>query len=126
MENKLTPFDIIKSINKKNHLERFEYEEFYNSWIINLSYSMNKKTIFLAESMNLPNLPVDWQYEFYFNTVPKNTYSEWIKKTSDESISHVDNIMKYFNISKSKAKKLLKYLSDAEINKIMTYYKEVE
>lgn len=123
--NKLSPFDIIKSINKKNHLDKFEYEEYYTPWIINLSYSMSRKTIFLAEAMNM-DLPVEWQYEFYFNAVPKNTYCEWLKKTSDDSIHYVENIMKYFNISKQKAKRLLKYLSDEEVNKIMTYYKELE
>lgn len=124
--NKLSPFDIIKSISKKDHLERLEFEEFYNSWIINLTYSMNKKTIFMAEAMNIPNLSVDWQYEFYFNTIPKNTYCGWIKKTSEEQVHYVENIMKYFNISKQKAKNILKYLSDEEINKIMTYYKGLE
>lgn len=116
-----TPFDLIKQITKKSRTDKTEYLDYYVPWIINLAFSMDRRTIFMADAMNCSTIPNHWQYDFYFENVPKNIYCKWIKRDRNQE-DIMEAVMAHFNISLQKARKLLRYLTEEEVNNIYNNY----
>lgn len=116
----MTIFDILKSIsNDKNDLsDEPEFEKAYNPFMINRYVSMLKDTAIYAEYADkMANLPKKLQYQFYLNAIPKkNRFFAYQK--SEAKDEDVTNIMKYFYVSESKAKSLIKVLPQESIREI--------
>lgn len=109
---KMSPFDIIKNINKKDILLSSDViEDNYIPFIINKALSNTKSSIFFANEMNrcINNLSKVMQYDFYYYALPKDAkrWGEWNKKESDDTI---DIIKEYYGYSEAKAKAVLPIL----------------
>lgn len=113
----MSPFDIINAINdtKKNVFEDPQAKKDYNSYIINRGLSYFPDTILYANEMNQRwDIPVDWQFFFYLNSIPKKKrFSKWAKKEAD---SHNLKLVKeYYKYSSEKAKEALAVLTTEQL-----------
>jgi hypothetical protein len=113
----MTPFDFINAINltKKNLFEDPLAKKDYVPFIINRGLSYFPDTILYANEMNrLSGIPVDWQFSFFLNTIPKKKrFSKWHKKDAEtESLSLVKE---YFGYSSEKATEALNILTDEQL-----------
>lgn len=118
----MKPFDIINSINNKTGIEWLEVAGDYLPYITNLSYSFGMQTVLLANEMNKNHfIPIEWQFDFYKNSVRKGTKNTWIKgsKESEESLEY---IMIYYNVSKTKAKEIETLMSPDRIEELLKKY----
>lgn len=113
----MTPFDFINAINltKKNLFEDPLAKKDYVPFIINRGLSYFPDTILYANEMNRHSgIPVDWQFSFFLNTIPKKKrFSKWHKKDAEtESLSLVKE---YFGYSSEKATEALNILTDEQL-----------
>ncbi len=113
----MTPFDFINAINltKKNLFEDPLAKKDYVPFIINRGLSYFPDTILYANEMNRNSgIPVDWQFFFFLNTIPKKKrFSKWHKKDAEtESLSLVKE---YFGYSSEKATEALNILTDEQL-----------
>jgi hypothetical protein len=109
----MTPFDYVKSINKKDG--QLEIDDGYVQFIINRSFSTYFDTVFYANEINkYPNLSNQMQYDFYYNAIPKNPkrFAPWPKKTSDKYLLIVQE---YYDCSIQKAKEIVSVLDDEKL-----------
>lgn len=116
----MTPFDFINAINltKKNLFEDPLANKDYLPFIINRGLSYFPDTVLYANEMNRnAGIPVDWQFFFFLNTIPKKKrFSKWHKKEAEtESLLLVKE---YFGYSSEKAMDALSILTDEQLNMI--------
>jgi hypothetical protein len=112
---KLSPFDIIGSVNSGNAIE-FEDSE-YVSFIINRGFSYFPDTILYANMMNKAHfLDPKIQYSFYLNTVrPRKRFSAWLKREKNEDLEF---IMNHYGYDTRKAQEALKILTDSQLKEM--------
>jgi hypothetical protein len=111
--------DFFNSINKtkKNIVSGDEKaEKFYIPFVVNKSLSYHKDAIFHSNFMNERSyLDKRMQYEYFLHALPKaNRYGKWHK---DED-GRIEPIMEFYGYSKTRAKEVLKILSDSQIEAI--------
>ena len=111
---KLNPFDYVKSINEKNHIDQVRD---YNPYLTNRSLSYHLDTVMIANEMNkYPRLPAACQYDFLYHSVRKSRrYGGWYK---DDPNPHLEMVMEYFNYSKTKALAALQNLTQENLREI--------
>lgn len=120
-KKKVNVFDYVKSINLKNQYLGDSLED-YSSFIVNKAMSGYLDCIMYAKEINLyPDLNSRMNYDFYYHSIKKaKRYAEWYKN-NDETIQE---LVEYFNISKSKALEIIDILTDDDlknIKKSLTY-----
>lgn len=116
----MTPFDFINAINltKKDLFEDPLAKKDYVPFIINRGLSYFPDTILYANEMNRnAGIPVDWQFFFFLNTIPKKKrFSKWHKK--DAETKNLSLVKEYFGYSSEKARQALSILSDEQLTMI--------
>jgi len=116
---KLTPFDFIKSINDKNYIVLDKtMEKQYTAFVVNRGLSQFLDCVPYVEKMNVYHkLPQKMQYDYLFHAIRKNKrFSAWAKQTKYE---HLDVIIEYYQVNKSKALSILDRLSDEQVEVIV-------
>ena len=114
--SKQSPFDIVKSINKKNRLHDLSG---YNPFLTNRAFAYHMDTVLYAEEMNqYSELSPDLQYDFYYYAVRKGDRFGFPAKPQEEH--HIELVMEYFSISKQKAVDALRLLTLDDINDIIS------
>ena len=107
-DDKLSIFDFANIINFKQ-IDKLEFNNIYNigysPYLMNKLYSNIPDTVFYA---NIINVDCDEQYNFdfyYYGLSKSKRFGKWHKKQKqnikEESI--INNIMEYYNYSKSRA-----------------------
>jgi len=117
----MNPFIFIDSINytKKNLMDNDPLAvKTYNPFIVNRGLSYFEDTIFFSNEINKNNdIPKEWQYLFYLNSITKKKrYSKWFKKIPLSKECKL--IMEYYGYSVEKAK-LVEGLHTADQLKII-------
>ena len=112
---KTNVFDYVKSINLKDKYLGDKLED-YSAFIVNKAMSGYVDCIMYAKEINLySNLSSRMNYDFYYHSIKKSKrYAEWYKN-NDETIQ---NIVDYFNISRTKATEVLDILTEEDLKKI--------
>jgi hypothetical protein len=113
----MTPFDFVNSINltKKNLFEDPLAHKDYSPFLINKSLSFFPDTVLYANEMNqFAEIPKDWQFFFFLNTIPKKKrYSKWFKK--DPKSDSLSMVIEYFGYSAEKARDALSVLTEDQL-----------
>jgi hypothetical protein len=111
----INPFDLVKAINEKKEVE---HKFNYNPYLSNMAFSYSMDTVMLANEMNkYPRLSPRMQFDFMYGTVTKGRrFNKWYK---EETIPHLEAVMKYFNYSKRKAIEALEVLTQDNIRDII-------
>lgn len=116
----ISPFEFINAINdtKKNLFEDPQASKDYSSFMVNRGLSYFPDTVLYANEMNQHStIPVDWQFFFYLNTIPKKKrFSKWSKK--DKETKSIQLVKEYYGYSNEKAKDALSVLSDDQLKQI--------
>jgi hypothetical protein len=117
----MTPFDFIEAISytKKDMFKDEGVDKIYAPFIVNRGLSLFSDTILYANEMNLrPILDKKPQFAYLLNSIrPRKRYSKWFKKEKTEKL---DIVSEYFGYSTSKAKDIIKILTDDQIKTIKT------
>jgi hypothetical protein len=115
----MTPFDFIEAVSytKKDLFEDENVDKVYAPFIVNRGLSLFSDTVLYANEMNLrPILDKKPQFAYLLNSIrPRKRYSKWFKKDKTEKLSIVSE---YFGYSTSKAKDIIKILTDDQIKTI--------
>jgi hypothetical protein len=108
-------FDWVKSINEKNYINHVRD---YNPYLTNTALSYSMDTIMLANEMNqYPNLPPQCQYDFLYHSIRKGKrFNKWYK---EQHVPYLEEVMKYYNCSKSKALQALQVLTQEQLRDIV-------
>ena len=113
---KLSPFDLLKSINdtKKNIMELPEHEKMYVPFVTNRSLSYFPDTVLLANEMNrYHHIDSKLQYQFLINIVRKRKrFSKWVKPEIENDI---ESVKEYYGYSNDKARQVLRLLSSEQL-----------
>lgn len=112
----MSPFDIVKSINKHNYLN--DVYEGYKPRVINQAFSMFQDTLLQANYMNL-NYELDYkmQYDFLFYTIkPRSRFEEWLKE--EKKSSDMLAVQEYYGYNTQKARQALSILKEEQLTKI--------
>lgn len=116
----MNPFDFIVAVSetKKNLFEDPLAEKDYKPFIVNRGLSYFYDTVLYANEMNSrANIPNDWQFFYFLNTIPrKKRYSKWAKK--DKETKALLLVKEYYGYSNEKAKEALSVLSEDQLTKI--------
>jgi hypothetical protein len=116
----MSPFDFINAINdsKKNLFEDPQAYKDYSAFMVNRGLSYFPDTVLYANEMNrYPSIPVDWQFFFFLNTIPrKKRFSKWSKK--DKETKSLQLVKEYFGYSNEKAEEALSVLSEEQLKSI--------
>jgi NADH:ubiquinone oxidoreductase subunit len=116
----MSPFDFINAINdtKKNLFEDPQASKDYSSFMINRGLSYFPDTVLYANEMNQHStIPVDWQFFFFLNTIPKKKrFSKWSKK--DKETKSIQLVKEYYGYSNERAKEALSVLTDNQLKMI--------
>lgn len=116
----MSPFDFINAINvsKQNLFEDPLASKDYSAFLVNRGLSYFPDTVLYANEMNLhSDIPSEWQFSFFLNTIPKKKrFSKWHKK--DAETKSLLLVKEYFGYSSEKAKEALSILSDEQISMI--------
>lgn len=109
-----SPFDYIKSINKKTPIDNIDG---YEPYLTNHALSAYSDIVLFANEMNLhPDLPKQMQYDFYYQIVRKgNRFEPWLKKNKNETQNNIELISNYYQFSPAKAKAALAILRDDQL-----------
>jgi hypothetical protein len=110
-DDKLSLFDFANIINLKQ-IDKLEFNNIYNigysPYLMNKLYSNIPDTVFYA---NIINVDCDEQYNFdfyYYGLSKSKRFGKWHKKQKqnmkEESI--INNIMEYYNYSKSQSQEI--------------------
>lgn len=115
----MTPFDFIEAIShtKKDLFEDATVEKVYSPFLTNRGLSFFSDTILYANEMNLRStLDKRPQFTYLLNSIrPRKRYSKWFKK---EKTERLDIVSEYFGYSTSKAKDIIRILTDEQIKSI--------
>jgi len=106
-------FDYVKSINNHAYLNP---DEDYSQFVITRNFSYFIDTALYAAEINQYQVPNKAHYDYLFNSIrPRKRFSKWNKKVEYENL---DLIMKYYQISETKAIEVLGILTESQINEI--------
>lgn len=115
----MTPFDFIEAIShtKKDLFEDATVEKVYSPFLTNRGLSFFSDTILYANEMNLRStLDKRPQFTYLLNSIrSRKRYSKWFKK---EKTERLDIVSEYFGYSTSKAKDIIRILTDEQIKSI--------
>ena len=118
-------FDYLNAINvskvdlmKEDPLSEKDYVPF----MINRGLSYFSDTIMYANEMNkYSNIPKDWQFAFYMQSVPKKKrFSKWHKK--DQNSDDLNLIMTVYDYSSQRAVEALELLTEAQVKFLRDSY----
>jgi len=115
---KLSPFDFISAISSREKPDIMsddpENEKAYLPFIINRQFSYFADTILAANMMNASSrIDNRLQFDFYRAIVrPSKRFAKWPKALKDED---VNTVVEYYNMSREKARGVLKILSKEAI-----------
>lgn len=116
----MNPFDILNAINytKENPFQDQQSYKEYSPFMVNRGLSYFPDTVLYANEMNrYSDIPNDWQFFFFLNTIPKKKrFSKWSKK--DKETKSLQLVKEYFGYSNEKAKEALSVLSEEQLNMI--------
>lgn len=117
----LSPFDFINAINltkKDLFAEDALASKDYSSFLVNRGLSYFPDTVLYANEMNIhSDIPEDWQFYFFLNSIPKKKrFSKWAKK--DAETESLRLVKEYFGYSSEKAKEALSVLSEEQLTMI--------
>jgi hypothetical protein len=86
--------------------------------MINRGLSYFPDTVLYANEMNRHStIPVDWQFFFFLNTIPKKKrFSKWSKK--DKETKSIQLVKEYYGYSNERAKEALSVLTDNQLKMI--------
>lgn len=123
IEEKLNPFDFVKSIQstKKNIIRESTNPELaeknYLPFITNKALSFHMDSIFYANDMNIHNkINNIYQYEYYLHSIRSMKRPHiWLKHEED---SKINLIKEYYKVNDEKAMDYLKILTDNDLNEI--------
>lgn len=91
----------------------------YIPFIINTALSCHLDTLFQANEMNLlPGIPAWLQYKYLQGTIRKRkrSFKPWPKKEKREDI---ETCMKFFKLNRTKARQIVKCLTQEQLNDII-------
>lgn len=100
---KMSPFDLVNSINDKKYLMVGpEAERAYNPFLINRALSHFIDALPYIYFLNLHhNLPVNMQYDYlYYGLRKMKRYSKWAKSDKHE---YLDDVMRFYKVNKLRA-----------------------
>jgi NACalpha-BTF3-like transcription factor len=118
-------FDYLNAINtskvdlmKQDPLSQKDYVPF----MINRGLSHFADTVMYANEMNrFANIPKDWQFAFYLNSISKKKrFSKWHKK--DQNSADMALVMKAYNYSSQKAIEALELLTPDQLENLRSCY----
>lgn len=122
-EEKVNPFDYIKSINEKRYMWDEKAGKTYNVFLTNKNYSMSKETVYFAYSMNV-QIDSKLHYDFLYNVLTKKKrYNKWIKSDKEYLVELISTM---YNVSLRKSIDILKILNDEQIEVLKDMKKHVE
>ena len=109
--SKRSPFDWVKSINKKDYLYDLSG---YNPFLTNRAFAAFIDTVMYAETMNQAHLlSPSLQYDFYYYAVRKGSRFNPIPKP--EEPKYLEVVMEHYHYSKQKALEVINLLSEQDI-----------
>lgn len=123
---KFNPFDHVNSLSfTKKYTMNDETRSQYIPFVINRAFSNHEDTVMVASAMNQTStkLPVEMQYDFYYDMVPKRKRYGWSKRDATD-VEYA--IARFLNISKSLAKEYKSLFSKDELDTIIEHVKESE
>ena len=115
-------FDLIDDVSySKQDLMRQDPDEasrVYSPYMTNRALSYHADTIMIANDMNvLCHVNPDMHYRALFIAVrPRKRFSKWFKPEDKE---RVEALSEWYNINTTRARELLRVLSDEEIDSIV-------
>ena len=117
----MSPFEFINAINltkKDLFVEDALASKDYSSFLVNRGLSYFPDTVLYANEMNIhSDIPEDWQFYFFLNSIPKKKrFSKWAKK--DAETESLRLVKEYFGYSSEKAKEALSVLSEEQLTMI--------
>lgn len=117
----MSPFEFINAINltkKDLFAEDALASKDYSSFLVNRGLSYFPDTVLYANEMNIhSDIPEDWQFYFFLNSIPKKKrFSKWAKK--DAETESLRLVKEYFGYSSEKAKEALSVLSEEQLTMI--------
>lgn len=121
----MSPFDFLNTINetKVNLLDKDpQNKKDYSAFMVNRGLSYFPDTILYANEMNIHRgIPIEWQYNFHLNAVPKKRrFSKWAKKEKSQEIIKI--VMKEYDYSERKALEIINILSEEQIQTLHDKY----
>ncbi len=119
-ETKLSPFDIIKSINDKSYIVFDSItEKQYNPFIVNRGLSQFLDCVTYAYKMNvLCDLPKKMQYDYLYYSIRKGKrFSSWAK---EKKYNHLDDVCACYNVNRRTAIGILDRLTDEQVLSIVS------
>lgn len=117
-------YDIINNISSNNDImfSEEEIEEYYNPYIVVDFFSRFEDTVFLANEANSFIVPLSkWKHYLFMHSIVRKRYrsvKRFKKNTSQED--NIKLLMEYYEISREKAKEILKLLTNINIEEIKT------
>ena len=112
--SKVSPFDFIKSINEKTHIDE-ELLSDYNAFIINRSLSYHYDCILYVNEMNrYHQLDNDMQFSFLNGTIKKK--KRWAKWEKKENLEDIGVIQTFYKVNSIRALEILKLLNSEQID----------
>lgn len=117
-------WDWVNSINDKSDISENGDVKQYIPYVINKAFSYHLDSILFSNEMNrFSFVPVESQYKFYYNSLPKRRrIAKWAKK---EETSNIELIKKYYDVSEAKAYEMIDLFSEKEIKYIKNKLKNV-
>lgn len=118
-DTKLSPFDIIKSINEKTYIVFDSVtEKQYNPFIINRGLSQFLDCVPYTYKMNiLCGLPKKMQYDYLYYSIRKGKrFASWAKQ---QKYNYLDDIIDCYNVNKRVAIDILDRLTDEQVISIV-------
>jgi hypothetical protein len=114
------PFDYVNEIlyGKKNLIVDEATEKDYSPFLVNRALSYHYDCILYANEMNQRHfLDKKCQNSFLINTVRsrKRPFAKWVKSEKSEDL---ECVKQFFHYSDTKAKEVLRLLSDEQIQKL--------
>jgi len=114
----MSPFDFLNAINltkKDLFAEDPLNKKDYAAFIVNRGLSYFPDTVLYANEMNRNSqIPVEWQFSFFLNSISKKKrFSKWSKKDAESEDFRL--VKEYFGYSDKKAQDALNILSKDQL-----------
>ena len=121
----MSPFDFLNSVNdtkKDLFAEDPQNKKDYSAFMVNRGLSYFHDTIMYSNEMNINrNIPIEWQYSFYLNAIPKRKrFSKWAKKEKSQDMTKI--VMREYGYSESKALDVINILSQEQLSALKAKY----
>jgi hypothetical protein len=119
----VSPFDVVKSIFKKEKLQGEPITKDYSKWMVNKIFSCDQQLAILANELNNEFVSNQMSYDCYFFGIPKNP-SKYIpylaKKAAAEK--EMKYFMEYFGVNQNVAKQYQLLIGDDEKKTIAEFF----